>query len=73
VRAAVRDLPQVTVDADTARRVAHGAVLTRPAGHGPWAVLAPEGELLAVYEPRNATEAKPAVVVVQGAAAGSER
>jgi tRNA pseudouridine55 synthase len=73
VRAAVRDLPQVTVDAATARRVAHGAVLPRPAGDGPWAVLAADGELLAVYEPRNPAEAKPAVVLVQGAAAGSER
>jgi hypothetical protein len=48
-------------------------VLPRPAGDGPWAVLAPDGELLAVYEPRNTLQAKPAVVLVQGAAAGAER
>jgi len=72
VRAAVRDLAQVTVDAATAGRVVQGAVLPRPAGDGPWAVLAPDGELLAVYEPRNTVQAKPAVVLAQGAAAGSE-
>jgi tRNA pseudouridine55 synthase len=73
VSAAVRDFAQVTVDAATARRVAHGVVLPRPDGDGPWAVLAPDRELLAVYESRNAVEAKPAVVLVQGAAGGSER
>jgi tRNA pseudouridine55 synthase len=73
VKEAVRDLALVTVDAATARRVAHGAVLARPAGDGPWAVLAPDGELLAVYEPRNTLEAKPAVVLVQGVAGGPER
>ena len=73
VKAAVRDMAQVAVDAATAGRVAHGAVLPRPAGDGPWAVLAPDGELLAVYEPRNTLQAKPAVVLVQGAAAGAER
>jgi tRNA pseudouridine55 synthase len=73
VRAAVRDLPQVTADEETARRIAHGAVLARPAGDGPWAYLSDGGEVLAVYEPRGASEAKPAVVLVQGTAAGSER
>ena len=73
MRAAVRDLAQVTVDAGTARRVAHGAVLPRPAGDGPWALLSADGEVLAVYEGRGPADAKPAVVLVQGAAAGPER
>ena len=45
-----RDLEAVTVDAATATRIAHGALLDRPAGTGPWAVLDPDGALLAVYE-----------------------
>jgi tRNA pseudouridine55 synthase len=73
VRAAVRDLEQVVVDEDTARRVAHGAVLPRPAGEGPWALLSGAGDVLAVYERRGADEAKPAVVLGQPAGAGSER
>jgi tRNA pseudouridine55 synthase len=73
VPAAVRDLAQVTVDDDTARRIAHGAVLPRPAGDGPWAYLSGDGAVLAVYEGRGASEAKPAVVLVQGTATGSER
>jgi tRNA pseudouridine55 synthase len=73
VRAAVRDLEQVVVDDDTARRVGHGAVLPRPAGEGPWALLSVEGEVLAVYERRGTDAAKPAVVLVQGAGAGPGR
>jgi tRNA pseudouridine55 synthase len=66
--AAVRDLEQVGVGAEQARAVAHGvtfpaAVLAGAnAGPGPFAVVGPDGELLAVYERRRAA-VKPAVVL----------
>ncbi|MCB0981261.1 MAG: tRNA pseudouridine(55) synthase TruB [Ilumatobacteraceae bacterium] len=60
---ALRDYAQVRVDDATAALVRQGRVLPRPDGDGPWAVLAPEGDLLAVYEPFRNGEAKPAVVV----------
>jgi tRNA pseudouridine55 synthase len=66
--AAVRDLEQVDVDAEQARAVGHGvtfpaAVLAGVnAGPGPFAVVGPDGELLAVYERRRAA-VKPAVVL----------
>jgi len=64
--AAVRDLAGVSVGAEVAAAVAHGAVL-EPAvlgvgGDGPWAVLDRQGSLLAVYEPCEG-RAKPAVVL----------
>jgi tRNA pseudouridine55 synthase len=66
-RAAVRDLPAVTVDGDTATRIAHGAVLDRLGeGDGPWAVFDPAGELLAVYERHGTAAVKPAVVLAAG-------
>ena len=37
--------------------------LAIPAGDGPWAVVGPDGDLLAVYESFRTGEAKPAVVV----------
>lgn len=64
VEAAVQHLPAVRVDAVTADHVAHGRLLPRWAGDGPWAVFAETGELLAVYEPFRAAEAKPVVVLV---------
>jgi tRNA pseudouridine55 synthase len=66
IEAAVRDLPLVTVDASTAVRIGHGAVLDAPAGPGPWAMFDDEGRLLAVYEAHGVAAAKPAVVVVAG-------
>lgn len=60
---AVRALPQVVVDDATAARVATGAVLSRPPGSGPWAMVTSAGELLAVYEPHDTGRAKPAVVL----------
>lgn len=60
---AVRDYPRVTVDEATAGLVRNGRVLARFDGPGPWAVLDPGGELLAMYEAFGADAAKPAVVV----------
>ncbi|HUB69293.1 MAG TPA: tRNA pseudouridine(55) synthase TruB [Acidimicrobiales bacterium] len=58
------------VDAATAGRVAHGAVLAlselEAAGAsspGPWAVSGPGGDLLAVYGPYRPGQAKPIVVL----------
>jgi hypothetical protein len=64
---AVRDYPSIQVDAEAAAMVAHGRVLPAFAGHeeepGPWAVLGPDGELLAMYERAGSSTVKPAVVV----------
>jgi tRNA pseudouridine55 synthase len=60
---ALRGMARVNSDADTAAAVAHGAVLDAWDGPGPWAVLGPDGALLAVYEPHGAGRAKPAVVL----------
>lgn len=64
---AVRDYPQSTVDAETAALIANGRVLERSVlgveGEGPWAILGPDGALLAMYEARGPRDAKPAVVV----------
>jgi tRNA pseudouridine55 synthase len=66
---AMRDYPQVTLGAEAAALVANGRSLDRARagleGDGPWAVLGPEGDLLAMYEARDATEAKPSVVLAQ--------
>ena len=59
---ALRDYDRITVDAETAALVRHGRLLSAPSGEGPWAVIGPDGELLAVYEPFRG-EAKPAVVL----------
>lgn len=65
-RAAVRDLDQVAVDAATAGRIAHGAMLDRPPGAGPWAMIDGEGAVLAVYEAHGGATVKPAVVLSSG-------
>lgn len=76
---AVRDYPHVTVAAEQAAMIRNGRVLDRarvpgmrpgdPGGDGPWAVLGPDGELLAMYEAlvdgTEAGAAKPAVVIAQ--------
>jgi tRNA pseudouridine55 synthase len=63
VATAVRALPAVEVDDAVAALVANGRVLDRFDGEGPWAVFEASGELLAVYEPFGAGQAKPAVVL----------
>lgn len=69
---AMRDLASVSVDAAVAADVAHGKVLPEGVlgvrGEGPWAVLGPDGALLAVYEPHRSGTVKPGVVL---AASGS--
>ncbi len=66
---AMRDYPQVTINAEAAVLVGNGRLLDRERagfeGDGPWAVLGPDGQLLAMYEARDAVEAKPAVVLAQ--------
>jgi tRNA pseudouridine55 synthase len=64
---AVRDYAHVSVDAATAALVGNGRVLDRLRagmhGEGPWAVIGPDGGLLAMYEAVGADAAKPVVVV----------
>jgi tRNA pseudouridine55 synthase len=64
---AMRGYPSVSVDEAVAADVAHGKVLPLDAltveGDGPWAVVGPDGDLLAVYEPYEEGLVKPAVVI----------
>ena len=67
---ATRDLQRVDIDAEQARAVAHGVVFPapsfapgdEPAGPGPFAMVGPDDELLAVYE-RRRSAVRPAVVL----------
>jgi len=69
--AALRGMEQVQVDAATAALVRNGRVLERTLegvaggfiGSGPWAVVGPGGELLAVYEAFRSSQVKPTVVI----------
>ena len=61
--AALRGMREVQVDSATAQLIRNGRVLDRFAGEGPWAVVGPDGELLAVYEAFRSDQAKPAVVI----------
>lgn len=70
---ALRWLPCVSVDAETAVSVGHGRVLpleaVEPPGTSPparWRVLGPDGRLLAVYRPHTGGRARPEVVLVGG-------
>lgn len=64
---AVRHLASTTVDDAGAGAVRVGKVLEAAdlgvTGDGPWAVLGPSGDLLAVYEPFRGTTAKPTLVI----------
>jgi tRNA pseudouridine55 synthase len=69
--AALRDLPGVTVAAGVVAEVGNGKVLEAsalgdPAGDGPWPVLDPDGNLLAVYQRHRHATVKPAVVLPPG-------
>ena len=65
---AVRGFPVVTVDAAVEAQIRVGAVLDAAllgvAGKGPWPILGPEGDLLAMYEPYDTGRVKPVVVLV---------
>jgi tRNA pseudouridine55 synthase len=69
---ATRDLQRVDVDAEQARAVAHGVTFPAPAlgpaeelaGPGPFAMVGPDGDLLAVYERRRAA-VRPTVVLAR--------
>ena len=64
---ALPHLSAIAADEDTAAAVAVGKVLERDVagavGDGPWAVVADDGRLLAVYEAHKGTTIKPAVVL----------
>ncbi len=66
---ALRDLPQIELDAEMARSVSHGLALDRVSvgatGDGPWALLDGHGDLLAVYE-GTGTDRMVAVCVLAG-------
>jgi tRNA pseudouridine55 synthase len=66
---ATRDLERVDVDVEQARAVAHGVTFPAPSlpskeptGPGPFAMVGPDGDLLAVYE-RRRSAVRPAVVL----------
>jgi tRNA pseudouridine55 synthase len=63
VETAVRDLDRVEVAGGLVGAVSNGRPLPAWDGDGPWAVFAPDGRLLAVYERRREGEARPAVVL----------
>ena len=64
---AMRDYPQIAVAPELVDAVRQGKVLEAEAlgveGPGPWAVLEPDGGLLAMYQAHRGTTVKPAVVV----------
>ena len=64
---AMRGYSRLVVEARVANEVRHGRVLGATAlgveGGGPWAVVDADGALLAVYEPYEEDQVKPAVVV----------
>ena len=63
VEEAVRTLDRVDLTDGLDDMVAHGRVLPRWEGEGPWALFRPDGSLAAVYGAHGADEAKPMVVV----------
>jgi tRNA pseudouridine55 synthase len=62
---AMRDYQQVHVDAETAALVANGRSLPSFEGAGPWAVVGPEADLMAMYEAAEQGRSRPAVVIPQ--------
>jgi len=65
--AALRGMPAVSVDGELVEAVGHGQVLPGDRlagpGTGPFAVLGPDGDLLAVYGPHGGDRVKPVVVM----------
>jgi tRNA pseudouridine55 synthase len=66
---ALRDYPDVVVDAAVAAAIANGKVLPADTfeitGEGPWAMVNEAGELLALYEHHKPGTVKPAVVLAR--------
>jgi len=60
---AMRDYPAVTVSDEVVAMVRNGRALPAFPGDGPWAVLDPHGELVAMYESSPDGRAVPAVVL----------
>jgi tRNA pseudouridine55 synthase len=65
---ALRGMPVLPVDAAQARMVSHGRVLKSELvpgseGDGPWQVVGPDKELLAVYRRSSPTEIRPEMVL----------
>lgn len=67
---ALRDLDSVQVDGDVQAAIGHGKVLPvellGASGPGPWRILDPAGDLLAVYEAHKPGTVKPTVVIPPG-------
>jgi tRNA pseudouridine55 synthase len=63
----VRDMPSAEIDGDELNAVQHGRALERAvlkvAGDGPWALVGPNRELVAVGELRGSDKVRPAVVL----------
>jgi tRNA pseudouridine55 synthase len=61
----LRDYPSVTIDDETVARVRNGQRLSEDVltGDGPWLLLDPAGELVAVHERVEGGRIKPAVVI----------
>ena len=71
---AMRDYPTVVLDAPTVALVRNGRKLPRDGrwvGDGPWAVVDPAGELVAMYEAAGPREVKPDVVLPSDGSVGS--
>jgi tRNA pseudouridine55 synthase len=69
--AALAGLPSLIAPEALIAAIGHGKVLDRSElsadGPGPWAVLGPDGALLAVYQAHHETRIKPVVVVAEAA------
>jgi tRNA pseudouridine55 synthase len=63
----VRDMPSAEICGEALTAVRHGRSLERAAlrlaGDGPWALVGPDHELVAVGEPRGSDKVRPAVVL----------
>lgn len=63
----VRDMPSVELAGEELDAITHGRsverVAIKVAGEGPWALIGPDGELVAVGEPRGTDKVRPVVVL----------
>jgi hypothetical protein len=66
----MRDLERVDLDAEQARAASHGVAFAAGVlaveGEGPYALVGPDGDLVAVYDDAGAS-LRPTVVVAAGA------